>query len=208
MARYCGSVCRLCRREGEKLFLKGERCLSTKCALERRNYPPGVHGQQRVKMKEYGMQLREKQKVKRMYGVLEKPFRTYFRKAGRKQGVTGENLLMFLETRFDSVVLKLGLASSRWQSRQLIRHNHFEVNGSRVNIPSFQVSQGDIIRVRENSRNKDVITESVEMRSDGQIPDWLDLDRKNLQGTVVNMPTRDSISTPINEQLIIELYSK
>jgi|TARA_B100000959_G_scaffold287499_1_gene373075 small subunit ribosomal protein S4 len=159
-------------------------------------------------MKEYGMQLREKQKVKRMYGVLEKPFRTYFRKAGRKQGVTGENLLMFLETRFDSVVLKLGLASSRWQSRQLIRHNHFEVNGSRVNIPSFQVSQGDIIRVRENSRNKDVITESVEMRSDGQIPDWLDLDRKNLQGTVVNMPTRDSISTPINEQLIIELYSK
>jgi small subunit ribosomal protein S4 len=159
-------------------------------------------------MKEYGIQLREKQKVRRMYGVLEKPFRAYFKKADRIKGVTGENLLMLLETRFDNVILKLGLAASRWQSRQLIRHNHFEINGHRVNIPSYKVSQGDVITVREKSRGKDVITESVEKKSDSQIPDWLDLDKKGLSGTVVSMPTRDSITTPITEQLIVELYSK
>ncbi|MGK7345915.1 MAG: 30S ribosomal protein S4 [Candidatus Nitrospinota bacterium M3_3B_026] len=208
MARYNGSVCRLCRREGMKLFLKGERCLSKKCSIERRSYPPGEAGQRRIKLKEYGMQLREKQKVKRVYGVLEKQFRGYFHRADRSKGVTGETLLQLLEERLDNAVLKLGFASSRPQARQLIRHNHFMVNGRKVNIPSYRVKKGDVIEVREKSRKIDAIRESVENISDKQIPEWLTLDRDAMRGVVQDEPSRESIQMPIQEQLIVELYSK
>ncbi len=208
MARYTGSVCRLCRREGTKLFLKGERCLSKKCAIERRAYAPGQHGQARVKVKEYGTQLREKQKVKRIYGVLEKQFRIYFAKADRKKGVTGENLLTTLETRLDSVVLSGGLATSRAQARQLIRHNHIAVNGRRVNIPSFIVKKGDEIQVREKSRKADVFAIAVDRAAEGQIADWLSLDKGDLKVVVQDLPTREHVRLPIQEQLIVELYSK
>lgn len=209
MARYCGPVCRQCRREGAKLFLKGERCLSKKCSIERRAYPPGHSGQRRfAKMKEYGIQLREKQKVKRIYSVMEKQFRNYFRVADRLKGVTGENLLLILETRLDNVVYKLGFTSSRAQARQLIRHNHFSVNGKKVNIPSFRVRQGDVVMVKEKSRKSPFIIDSIESKSDDQIPEWLTLDRGAMSGSVAQLPMRESIQTPINEQLIVELYSK
>lgn len=208
MARYTGSACRLCRREGMKLYLKGERCISKKCSVERRSYPPGEAGQRRIKLKEYGMQLREKQKVKRVYGVLERQFRGYFHRADRLKGVTGETLLLLLEKRLDNAVLKLGFARSRPQARQLILHNHFLVNGRKVNIPSYRVKKGDVIEVREKSRKIDAIKDAVENVSDKQIPEWLSLDREGMRGVVQDEPARESIQIPIQEQLIVELYSK
>ena len=191
-----------------KLFLKGDRCLSKKCSIERRNYPPGQFGQGRVKVKEYGTQLREKQKVKRAYGVYEKQFRLYFAKADRKKGVTGENLLQLLETRLDNVITKSGFASSRPQARQLIRHNHFMVNGKQVNIPSFLVKKGDEVSVREKSRKMDVIVSAIEAAPEGVAPEWLGVDRKEFKSVIQDVPQRDQIALPIQEQLIVELYSK
>ena len=191
-----------------KLFLKGDRCLSKKCSIERRNYPPGQFGQGRTKVKEYGIQLREKQKVKRAYGVFEKQFRLYFAKADRKKGVTGENLLQLLETRLDNVVVKSGFASSRPQARQLIRHNHFLVNGKRVNIPSYLVKKGDEVAVREKSRKMDVIVSAMEAAPDGVAPEWLGVDKKEFKSLIQDVPQRDQIQLPIQEQLIVELYSK
>ena len=208
MARYNGPVCRLCRREGAKLFLKGDRCLSKKCSIEKRSYPPGMAGQRRVKMKEYGIQLREKQKVRRIYGVLEKQFRGYFHIADNMKGVTGENLLGLLESRFDSVVYNLGFAKSRALARQMIRHNHFNINGRKVNIPSYQAKQGDVVEIRPKSKKSPFVIDSLEAKSDNQIPDWLQLDRGAMRGTVVHAPTRDSVTMSIQEQLIVELYSK
>lgn len=208
MSRYTGPVCRQCRREGMKLFLKGERCQTKKCSIERRNYPPGQFGQARAKVKEYGIQLREKQKVKRAYGVQEKQFRRYFAKADRQKGVTGENLLLSLERRLDNVILKAGFAASRPQARQLIRHNHFLVNGRRVNIPSFLVKKGDEVTVRDKSRKLDVIVAAADAMSDNQIPEWLGVDRAGQKALVQDLPGRDQIQLPIQEQLIVELYSK
>ncbi len=208
MARYNGPVCRLCRREGAKLFLKGDRCLSKKCSIEKRSYPPGMAGQRRVKMKEYGIQLREKQKVRRIYGVLEKQFRGYFHIADNMKGVTGENLLFLLESRLDSVIYNLGFAKSRALARQMIRHNHFSVNGRKVNIPSFQARQGDVVEIRPKSKKSLFVIDALEAKSDDQIPDWLELDRGAMRGTVAQSPTRDAVTMPIQEQLIVELYSK
>ncbi|MDH5637504.1 MAG: 30S ribosomal protein S4 [Nitrospinota bacterium] len=208
MARYNGPSCRLCRREGMKLFLKGERCLSKKCAMERRPYAPGMAGQRRAKVKEYGQQLREKQKVRRIYGILERQFRGYFKIADRTRGVTGENLLQLLESRLDNVVYMLGFAPSRAMSRQLVRHNHFLVNGGRVNIPSYRIRKGDVIEAREGKKKAEYMLESLKSRGDTQIPDWLILDRDAMSGRVANMPSRENIQTQIEEQLIVELYSK
>ena len=208
MARYYGPSCRLCRREGMKLFLKGERCLSKKCAMERRPYAPGMAGQRRAKVKEYGQQLREKQKVRRIYGVLERQFRGYFKIADKTKGVTGENLLKLLETRLDNVVYTLGFAPSRAMARQLVRHNHFTVNGARVNIPSYRVRKGDSVAVKEGKKKAEYMLASLKSRGDSQIPDWLTLDREGMAGHVADMPRRDSIQTQIEEQLIVELYSK
>jgi len=208
LARYNGPSCRLCRREGMKLFLKGERCLSKKCAMERRPYAPGMAGQRRAKVKEYGQQLREKQKVRRIYGILERQFRGYFKIADRTRGVTGENLLQLLESRLDNVVYMLGFAPSRAMSRQLVRHNHFLVNGGRVNIPSYRIRKGDVIEAREGKKKAEYMLESLKSRGDTQIPDWLILDRDAMSGRVANMPSRENIQTQIEEQLIVELYSK
>lgn len=208
MARYIGPSCRLCRRERLKLFLKGERCYSEKCALERRDYPPGQHGQIRRKYSDYELQLREKQKVKRIYGVMERQFRRYFEEASRQKGITGENLLLLLERRLDNMVYRMGFASSRNEARQLIRHNHFEVNGKKVNIPSYLVSEGDVITLREKSRKIAKIHESLEVSTRRGIPRWLQVDKDNFQGKVVALPTREELTMPINEQLIVELYSK
>lgn len=208
MARYTGPVCRMCRREGTKLFLKGERCFSEKCSFDRRPYPPGQHGQGRLRPSDYRDQLREKQKVKRIYGVLEKQFRLYFQKADRMKGVTGENLLSLLERRLDSVVYRLGLASSRTEARQLVRHNHFTVNGRKVNIPSYIVRPGDVVSVKERSRKVARIVSSLEGAERRPGPSWLEMDRKNWQGTIKGMPVREELTLPINEQLIVELYSK
>jgi len=208
LARYNGPSCRLCRREGVKLFLKGERCLSKKCAMERRPYAPGMAGQRRAKVKEYGQQLREKQKVRRIYGILERQFRGYFKIADRTRGVTGENLLQLLESRLDNVVYMLGFAPSRAMSRQLVRHNHFYVNGAKVNIPSYRVRKGDVISAREGKKKAEYMVESLKSRGDTQIPDWLILDREGMSGRVANLPSRENIQTQIEEQLIVELYSK
>ncbi|MBI5814628.1 MAG: 30S ribosomal protein S4 [Nitrospinae bacterium] len=208
MARYTGSSCRLCRREGTKLFLKGERCISKKCALERRNYPPGHAGQMRSKMKEYGVQLREKQKVRRIYGVLERQFRGYFAKADRAKGVTGENLLRLLETRLDSVLAKGGFAAGIAQARQLIRHGHYLVNGKKVDIPSFRVKKGDVVEVREKSRNVAAIIGAMEAAGEGRAPEWLGMDRAAMKLSVLDLPAREHVTLPIQEQLIVELYSK
>ncbi|MBW2109404.1 MAG: 30S ribosomal protein S4 [Deltaproteobacteria bacterium] len=209
MARYIGSVCRLCRRENLKMFLKGDRCYSDKCAFDRRGYAPGQHGQRRMrKVSDYGIQLREKQKVKRMYGLLEGQFRGLFRKAEQKKGVTGTNLLVFLERRLDNVVYRLGLAGSRTQARQLVRHNHFTVNGKKMNIPSYLVKVGDVIEVREKSREVAVISEAMETVVRRGIVGWLELDKANFKGTVKAYPTREELTMPIQEQLIVELYSK
>ncbi len=208
MARYTESVCRLCRREGMKLFLKGDRCFKDKCAIERRAYPPGQHGRRRSKTLGYGLQLREKQKVKRIYGVLERQFRLYFTEAARRTGITGENLLRQLELRLDNVVYSLGFASSRPQARQLVRHGHVVVNGRKVNIPSYQVRKGDVIEVREKSRKNDQIRLAVETASGRGIPMWLQLNPEEFRGSVVELPNREDIRLPIQEQLIVELYSK
>ncbi|MFA5637385.1 MAG: 30S ribosomal protein S4 [Anaerovoracaceae bacterium] len=206
MARYTDANCRLCRREGQKLFLKGERCYSTKCAMEKRSYAPGQHGQGRKKVSEYGTQLREKQKAKRFYGLQEAQFRNLFDKAVKRKGITGENLLMFLETRLDNVVFRLGFASSRKEARQLVTHGHFTVNGRKVNIPSYLCSEGDIIKVKEKSTQSPKFREIKEMTI--TVPSWLTVDVDKLEGKVLNLPTRDEIDTPVAEHLIVELYSK
>ena len=209
MARYTGSVCRLCRRENMKLFLKGDRCYSDKCAFDRRSYPPGQHGQRRGrKNSDYGIQLREKQKIKRMYGLSEKQFRLFFSRADKKKGVTGTNLLVMLERRLDNVVYRLGFTNSRNQGRHFVRHCHFIVNGIKVNIPSFQVGVGDVIEIREKSRNVQAITDSLDAVVRRGVPQWLDLDKDNLKGVVKGIPVREELTMPMQEQLIIELYSK
>jgi small subunit ribosomal protein S4 len=209
MARYRGPVCRLCRREGMKLFLKGERCYKEKCAIERRNVPPGQHGQgRRRKVRAYGLQLREKQKLRRIYGLLEGQFRRTFDDANRKKGVTGENLLHFLEVRLDNVVYSLGFATSRNQSRQLVRHGHILVDGRRVDVPSFRVKPGMAISVRETSHKVPTITDAVDFAQGRGIPAWLELDGAALTGKVLEVPNREDIRYPIQEQLIVELYSR
>lgn len=209
MARYTGPVCRLCRRERMKLFLKGDRCFKEKCAIERRGYPPGQHGTRRGRrVQGYGLQLREKQKVKRYYGLLENQFRSYFKEADRQKGITGENLLVLLERRLDNIVYSLGFASSRAQARQFVRHGHVQVDGRKVNIPSFQVRPGQTVAVKEASRKNDFIRASVETARGRGVPEWLDLDAESFAGTVVRLPTREDVKLPIQEQLIVELYSR
>ena len=209
MARYSDAVCRLCRRENTKLYLKGDRCISDKCAINKRNYAPGQHGQRRrTKLSEYGLQLREKQKVKRTYGLLEKQFRGYFQKAARTKGVTGSELLILLERRLDNVVYRMGFADSRAQARQLVRHGHMRVNGRKVNIPSYQLKQGDVIEPREKSRNLDLIRGNMEHIGQKQIPEWLNVEASGMRGVVQVLPTREDITMPFQEQLIVELYSK
>lgn len=208
MARYRESACRLCRREGLKLFLKGDRCYSEKCAFERRSYAPGEHGQIRKKHSDYGVQLRAKQKLKRMYGLLEKQFRGYFEKADRQKGITGTNLLLFLERRLDNMVFRMGFANSRDEARQLVRHNHFLVSGKPVNIPSYLVGVGDEIQVREGSRKVERIQEALETVARRGVPSWLELDKDNFKGTVKVLPVRDELTMPVQEQLVVELYSK
>ena len=208
MARYSESVCRLCRREGMKLFLKGDRCFKDKCAIERRNYPPGQHGRRRSKLLGYGIQLREKQKVKRIYGLLESQFRLAFARAERRKGITGANLLEELERRLDNVVYSLGFAASRAQARQLVRHGHVTVNGRKVSIPSFRVSKGQVVAIKEKSRINEQIKASVETARARGVPAWLDLTPETFSGTVVELPKREDIKLPIQEQLIVELYSK
>ena len=206
MARYTGPVCKLCRREGTKLYLKGEKCFTDKCPLTRRPVPPGQHGQGRRKLSEYGVQLREKQKARRTYGVMEGQFARYFEKAEKKQGVTGEVLLQTLERRLDNVVYRMGLASSRAEARQLVRHNHFAVNGRRVNIPSFLVKPGDVVEVREASRQKPRFKQMAQITS-RLVPAWLEVNSEALRGTVLRLPNRDEIDAPVQEQLIVEYYS-
>lgn len=208
MARYTGPSCRLCRRENIELFLKGERCYTDKCAIKRRNYPPGQHGQGRPKVSNYGIQLREKQKVRRIYGVLEKQFRGYFEEADRMKGVTGENLLSLLERRLDNVVYRLGFASSRTEARILVRHNHFTLNGRKANIPSIQLKAGDVVELKEKSRKIACINESLDAVVRRGVPQWLELDKDAFKGTVKLLPAREDIAMPIQEQLIVELYSK
>ena len=211
MARYNGPVCRLCRREGEKLFLKGERCFSPKCAFERRSYAPGMHGRQaqyRRKESDYSLQLRAKQKARRIYGIYERQFRRYFREAQRQKGLTGANLLILLESRLDNVVYRLRFSSSRAQARQLVRHGHFDVNGRKTNIPSYLVKPGNIIAVREISRGNMYFKEVSQILDDDRIPAWLSLDPTNLTGKVVDLPSRDDIDVSLNEQLIVEYYSR
>ena len=208
MARYSESVCRLCRREGMKLFLKGDRCFKDKCAIERRNYPPGQHGRRRSKLLGYGIQLREKQKVKRIYGLLESQFRLAFARAERRKGITGANLLEELERRLDTVVYALGFAASRAQARQLVRHGHVAVNGRKVSIPSYRVSKGQVISIKERSRTNEQVKSSVETARARGVPSWLDLTAESFSGRVVELPKREDIKLPIQEQLIVELYSK
>jgi small subunit ribosomal protein S4 len=209
LARYIEASCRLCRRENLKLFLKGDRCYTDKCAFERRSYAPGQHGQRRGgKVSDYGIQLREKQKVKRIYGIFENQFRRYYHKAERQKGITGTNLLILLERRLDNIVYRMGFASSRDQARQLVRHNHFAVNGSKVTIPSFQVKSGDMIEVKEKSRKIPVIQEAMETVVRREIPPWLEVDIDNFRGVVKAFPSREELTMPINEQMIVEFYSK
>ncbi|MBI2823027.1 MAG: 30S ribosomal protein S4 [Acidobacteria bacterium] len=209
MARYRGPVCRLCRREGMKLFLKGQRCFSEKCAVEKRSWPPGEHGKDtRSKTLGYGLQLREKQKVKRLYGILENQFRNYFEKAVRHRGITGEKLLTALERRLDTVVLRLGFGSSPTQARQLVRHGHVQVNGKKVNIPSYLVTRGDVITLKPKLQKNLMVQQSVDLATSQGLPQWLELDRENFKATVRELPRREDIRLPIEEQLIVELYSK
>ena len=209
MARYTGSVCRLCRRENMKLFLKGDRCFSDKCAFDRRGYPPGQHGERRGrKISDYGIQLREKQKVKRMYGLTEKQFRIFFHRANRQKGVTGTNLLVLLERRLDNVVYRMGFVNSRTQGRHFVRHNHFSVNGKKVNIPSFLVRPGDHVEVREKSRAIQSIGDALEAVVRRGVPQWIELEKDNFKGVVQSLPVREDLTMPIQEQLIVELYTK
>ena len=208
MARYTGADCRLCRREGAKLFLKGDRCFSEKCAMERRNYAPGEAGKKRVKESEYRMQLREKQKTKRIYGILEKQFRGYYDMASRQEGMTGVNLLVILESRLDNVVYRLGFAKSRAEARQQVRHGHITVNGRRVDIPSFRVRPGDLVAVAPKAKEMVVIQSALISNERTSVPAWLEVDIEKLQGSVLSLPARDQIDLDIREQLIVELYSK
>ncbi|PYM18561.1 MAG: 30S ribosomal protein S4 [Candidatus Rokuibacteriota bacterium] len=207
MARYRDAKCRLCRREGMKLFLKGARCFTDKCAIERRNYPPGQHGLNRGKLTPYGVQLREKQKAKRIYGVIEGQFHRYFESAEREKGVTGENLLRLLERRLDNVVHRLGFAASRREGRQIVAHGHVQVNGRKVTVPSFLVSVGNVVRLRPNSKLQARIEDNI-AAGRGQVPQWLELDVNEKQGTVRSLPLREDIQIPVAEQLVVELYSK
>ncbi len=208
MARYTESLCRLCRRESMKLYIKGDRCYSDKCSLERRNYPPGQHGQNRGKLSDYGLQLREKQKIKRMYGLVEKQFKSYFKEADRQKGVTGTNFLVLLERRLDNTVYRLGFSNSRNQARQLVRHSHFLVNGRKVNIPSYLLRPGDVVAVTEGSRNLASINESMGALPRRGLPAWLDLDTSKYEGTFKVYPTREEMNLPVQEQLVVEFYSK
>jgi len=209
LARYRGAECRQCRREKLKLFLKGDRCYSDKCAFERRSFAPGQHGQARMrKVSDYAVQLREKQKVRRIYGMLEGQFRKFFGMAERTKGITGENLLVLLESRLDNVIFRLGFANSRNQARQIVRHNHIQVNGRKVNIPSFLVSVNDVILLKEKSRKVEAINDSLDAVVRRGVPSWLELDKENYKGTVKALPDRQEITMPIQEQLIVELYSK
>jgi len=208
MARYTGADCRLCRREGIKLFLKGDRCYGDKCAIERRPYPPGQAGKKRPRDSEYRVQLREKQKTKRIYGLLEKQFRGYYTLASRQQGITGENLLRILESRLDNVVYRLGFAKSRDEARQIVRHNHIHVNGRRVNIPSYRVRPGDLVAIGPKSKDLLVIKTALIASEKIEVPGWLEVDIEKLQGTILSLPNREMIDAPVREQLIVELYSK
>ena len=211
MARYIDSVCKLCRREGEKLFLKGDRCFSPKCSFERRSYPPGQHGRQaqfRRKESDYRLQLRAKQKARRVYGVFERQFRRYFQQAQHQKGLTGQNLLVILESRLDNVIYRLGLAASRAQARQLISHGHFDINGRKTNIPSFLVTPGDNIAVRDTSKKNAHFKEWAKILDGARVPEWLELDTNNLSGQVVGLPAREHIDATLNEQLIVEYYSR
>lgn len=209
MARYTGPVCRQCRREGLKLYLKGERCYTEKCAIDRKSYPPGQHGQgRRSKVSEYGLQLREKQKARRIYGVLESQFRKYFKEADRRKGITGENLLQLLESRLDNIVFRMGFALSRPESRQLVMHGHFAVNGRKVDIPSYLVRPGDVITVRESSREKGHFKDLAELMRNQGGKEWLEVNRETLTGKVLRFPKREEIDIPIAEHLIVELYSR
>ena len=208
MAKYRGPVCRLCRREGVKLFLKGSRCMTEKCAIERRSYPPGQHGQGRQRVSEYSAQLREKQKLRRIYGLQERQFRGIFEKAERHEGITGEHLLKLLESRLDNVVYRLGFACSRREARQLVNHGHFLVNGRKTDVPAYQVRVGDAIEVRQRSREVASIVASLDAVEGRGIPAWLELDRAAFKGSVKAIPTKDEIALPVNEQMIVELYSR
>ncbi len=211
MARYTGSVCKLCRREEEKLFLKGERCLSAKCAVERRAYPPGMHGQRRQyrrKISDYGLQLREKQKARRIYGVLERQFRRYYREAERRKGLTGANMLCILESRFDNVIYRLGFADSRSQARQLLRHGHFALNGRKTNIPSLLVKPGDVIVVREKSQQKPYFKAVAKELGNKPVPQWMALDALNMSGRILSLPSREDVDISLDESLIVEYYSR
>jgi small subunit ribosomal protein S4 len=209
LARYREAVCRLCRREGIKLFLKGQRCLTDKCAIEKRNFQPGQHGKaRRPKLVGYGLQLREKQKVRRLYGIMEDQFRGYFEKAARMKGITGENLLGMLERRLDNVVYRMGLATSRAEARQLVRHGHILVNGRKVNIPSYQVNPGHEISVRESSRKSPFILRALDLAGSRGVPPWLTFDREAFKGNIASLPKREDVNFPIQEQMIVELYSK
>ena len=208
MARYIGALCRICRREGEKLFLKGDRCYTEKFAIERRKYPPGQHGQGFRKLSDYGVQLREKQKVRKMYGLLERQFRKYFYDSERKKGITGEVLLQLIEGRLDTVVFRMGFAPNRRRARQIIGHGHIRVNGREVNLPSFATKAGDLIEVKEVSREMPEITDSLAKGQHRGIPGWVEVDSANFRGKVLHIPSRDEIQLPVQEQLIVELYSK
>ena len=209
MARNLDPKCRQCRREGEKLFLKGEKCFTDKCAIDKRNYPPGQHGQRRAsRLSDYGVQLREKQKLRRMYGVLEKQFRSYYAEADRKKGITGENLLQMLESRLDNVAYKMGLGGSRTEARQIVKHNSILVNGKRVNIPSYQVQPGDSISVADKSKDQLRIKSALDAADERGLPEWLEVDVKKLTGIFKNRPERDDLPSTINESLVVELYSK
>lgn len=208
MARYSGSVCRLCRREGNKLFLKGSRCLTEKCAIERREYPPGQHGQKRPRMSEYSIQLREKQKLKRIFGLQEAQFRSTFAKAERRQGVTGDTLLQLLERRLDNVVYRLGLAASRPEARQLVAHGHFMVNGRKVDIPSYLTKIGEVVAVKETSRGLFPFERAIATLDNRTIPQWLEIEKAQSRGTVKALPTPEDIALPVNAQLVVELYSR
>lgn len=208
MARYIGSKCRLCRREGEKLFIKGEKCYSSKCPIENRPFPPGQHGQRRTRLSDYALQLREKQKMRRIYGVLEGQFRRYYKEADRIKGSTGENLLQLLEGRLDNVVYRMGFGVSRTEARQLVRHNGITVNGQKVNIPSFQVSSGDVIAVSDKSKNQLRVKAAIETAEQRGFPEWIDVDTKKFEGVYKTVPERSDLPAEIQEQLVVELYSK
>lgn len=209
MARYIGSVCKLCRREGTKLFLKSERCFTDKCAVQRRNYPPGQHGQGRIKQSEYALQLREKLKIRRIYGVLERQFRGYFERAERMKGVTGDNLLLLLERRLDNVIQRMGFAGSKKEARQLVRHGHLLVNSKKVNIPSYLLKAGDVVELREKSRGLAQIQQTLAAVEKRGFPSWLEIDKAQFRGTVLSLPARDECTMPtVKEQLVVELYSK